>query len=91
MNSRLGAVTRLTQENSSGEKFEHRKLSKIQAFALFSPGAIASIGYADQELYLGLVVAGAAGLAMALPIALAITGLLVILALSYTQVIQVIH
>jgi amino acid transporter len=33
-------------------------------------------------------VAGAAGLAMALPIALAITGLLAILALSYTQVIQ---
>lgn len=79
---------RLTQENQSGGQFEHRKLSKIQALAAFSPDAIASIGYADQEIYLGLVVAGAAGLAMALPVALAIAGLLAILALSYTQIIQ---
>jgi amino acid transporter len=63
-------------------------LSKIEALAAFSPDALASIGYADQEVYLGLVVAGAVGLSQALPIALAITGLLAILALSYTQIIH---
>jgi amino acid transporter len=70
------------------ESSEQRKLTKLQALAAFSPDALASIGYADQEIYLGLVVAGAVGLAMALPIALAIIGLLAILALSYTQIIQ---
>src|SRR5208337_4958881 len=81
--------TSLTQESSSADaQLEHRKLSKLQALAAFSPDALASIGYADQEIYLGLVVAGAVGLAMALPIALAITGLLAILALSYTQIIR---
>jgi amino acid transporter len=49
---------------------------------------LASLGYADQEIYLGLVIAGSLGLAFALPIALAITGLLAILALSYYQIIQ---
>ena len=71
----------------SGET-EHRKLNKIQALAAFSPDALASIGYADQEIYLGLVIAGSLGLIYALPIALAITGLLAILALSYYQIIQ---
>lgn len=80
---------RLSQEISLPiEDASNRKLSKLQALAAFSPDALASIGYADQEIYLGLVVAGAVGLAMALPIALAITGLLAILALSYTQIIQ---
>jgi hypothetical protein len=50
--------------------------------------ALVSIGYADQEIYLGLLVAGSVGLAMAIPIALAISGFLAILALSYTRIIQ---
>ena len=80
---------RLTEQSSSTMgNSEQRKLTKLQALAAFSPDALASIGYADQEIYLGLIVAGAVGLAMALPIALAITGLLAILALSYTQIIQ---
>ena len=80
------ACDRLSSVTST--ESEHRKLTKLQALAAFSPDALASIGYADQEIYLGLVVAGAVGLAMALPIALAIIGLLAILALSYTQIIQ---
>ena len=66
----------------------HKGLSKIQALAAFSPDALASIGYADQEIYLGLVIAGSLGLVYALPIALAITGLFAILALSYYQIVQ---
>ncbi|HUK50462.1 MAG TPA: APC family permease [Terriglobales bacterium] len=84
----FGVLGLAQQDSSIAEGTEHRRLTKIQALAAFSPDAIASIGYADQEIYLGLVVAGAVGLAMALPIAMAITGLLAILALSYTQIIQ---
>ena len=67
---------------------ELRTLSKIQALAAFSPDALASIGYADQEIYLGLVIAGSVGLSLAFPIALTITGLLILLAVSYYQIIQ---
>lgn len=65
-----------------------RRLNKIRALAAFSPDALSSIAYANQEIYLGLVVTGAAGLAMSFPIALAITALLAIVALSYAQTIR---
>ena len=68
---------------AAGEK----RLGKIQALAVFSPDALSSIAYANQEIYLGLVLAGTAGLSLAFPIALTIAGLLVILALSYYQTI----
>jgi amino acid transporter len=66
---------------------ERRQLSILQALAAFSPGALASIAYANQEIYLGLVVAGSAGLAFTFPLGLAITGLLITVALSYFQII----
>jgi amino acid transporter len=65
-----------------------RRLNKVRALAAFSPDALSSIAYANQEIYLGLVVAGSAALSLALPIGLAITGLLVIVALSYYQTIH---
>lgn len=65
-----------------------KRLNKLRALAAFSPDALASIAYANQEIYLGLVVAGAAGLAFAWPIALAIGSLLAIVALSYFQTIH---
>ncbi|MCX6659675.1 MAG: APC family permease [Candidatus Bathyarchaeota archaeon] len=68
-------------------QFAHKKLNKIRALAAFSPDALSSIAYANQELYLGLLVAGSAGLSQSLPIALVITGLLTIVALSYFQTI----
>ncbi|NPV65901.1 MAG: APC family permease [Anaerolineae bacterium] len=64
------------------------RLNKVRALAAFSPDALSSIAYANQEIYLGLVVAGAAGLAYMLPIGLAITALLAIVALSYSQALQ---
>lgn len=67
---------------------EEKRLNKIRALAAFSPDALSSIAYANQEIYLGLVVAGSAGLSLSLPIALAITGLLTLLALSYFQTIH---
>src|SRR5512139_604692 len=66
----------------------HERLDKIRALAALSPDALASVAYANQEIFLGLMVAGAAGLAYSWTIALAIAGLLVILALSYMQTIS---
>ncbi len=65
-----------------------KRLNKIRALAAFSPDALSSIAYANQEIYLGLVVAGTAGLSLAWPIGLAITGLLVIVTISYIQTIE---
>jgi amino acid transporter len=69
------------------QQLAHKRLSKVQALAAFSPDALSSIAYANQEIYLGLVIAGSAGLALSWPIGLAITGLLVLVAISYYQTI----
>ena len=68
-------------------ELETERLNKIRALAAFSPDALSSIAYANQEIYLGLVVAGAAGLVYSWPIALVIVGLLAIVTLSYNQTI----
>lgn len=68
---------RLTQE----------RLSNFRALAALAPDALSSIAYANQEIFLGLVVAGSAGLDYSWHVALAIALLLAILALSYTQTI----
>jgi len=65
-----------------------KKLNKIRALATFSPDALSSIAYANQEIYLGLVIAGAAGLTLAWPIGVAITAVLAIAAISYYQTIH---
>ncbi len=64
-----------------------QRLNKIRALAVFSPDAFSSIAYANQEIYLALVLAGSLGLARALPISLMIAALLAIVALSYYQTI----
>ena len=70
------------------KQFAAQQLNKVRALAAFSPDALSSIAYANQEIYLGLVVAGSAGLAFAWPIGLAIVGVLVVAAISYFQTIH---
>jgi amino acid transporter len=65
-----------------------KRLNKIRALAAFSPDALSSIAYANQEIYLGLLIAGSAGLSLAWPIGLTITGVLAIVAVSYFQTIH---
>jgi amino acid transporter len=67
---------------------EHRQLNKIRALAAFSPDALSSIAYANQEIYLGLVIAGSAGLSQSIPIGLAIIAILTVVALSYLQTVH---
>ena len=69
------------------QQLVHERLNKVRALASFSPDALSSIAYANQEIYLGLLVAGSAGLLLAWPTALAIAGLLLLVALSYFQTI----
>src|SRR5512138_3474756 len=70
------------------EMMAEKKLNKARALAAFSPDALSSVAYANQEIFLGLVAAGAAGLSFQFPIAVAITLLLGIVALSYSQTIR---
>ena len=70
------------------EMMAEKRLNKVRALAAFSPDALSSVAYANQEIFLGLVIAGSAGLSFQFPIALAITLLLGIVALSYAQTIR---
>jgi amino acid transporter len=70
------------------QQLGEKRLNKIRALAAFSPDALSSIAYANQEIYLGLVVAGSAGLVLAWPIGLTIIGVLIIVAISYYQTIH---
>lgn len=69
------------------QRMAHEKLDKIRALAAFSPDALSSIAYANQEIFLGLALMGAAGLNFMWPIGIVIAVLLGILALSYAQTI----
>jgi len=70
------------------EMLAEKRLNKVRALAAFSPDALSSVAYANQEIFLGLVIAGASGLSLQFPIAIGITLLLVIVALSYAQTIR---
>jgi amino acid transporter len=66
----------------------HERISKRVALAVFSSDPISSTAYATEEILLVLVFAGTAATALALPISIAIAGLLGILVLSYRQIIK---
>jgi amino acid transporter len=78
------------------EEMEHQAVSKKVGLAVFASDNLSSVAYATQEIL--MVLAGAAALAaseaarrdvfgLAVPISVAIVGLLVLLALSYRQTI----
>jgi amino acid transporter len=69
------------------ERQEHSRLPKILALPVFASDAISSSVYATQEILLALSVAGTAALAWTLHISLAISILLIIVAISYTQTV----
>ncbi len=70
------------------EEQAHQRLTKTKALAIFSSDALSSVAYATEEILLVLVAASAAALHLSMPIALTITGLLVIVAISYYQTIH---
>jgi amino acid transporter len=66
----------------------HERLRKRVALAVFSSDALSSVAYATEEILLILVLTGTAALHLSVPIALAITALLAIVAISYQQTIH---
>src|SRR3990170_2007866 len=69
-------------------KQEHQLLPKILALPVFASDALSSTAYATEEMMLVLVVAGAAALAYAIPIGVAISCLLAIVITSYRQTVR---
>src|SRR5262245_2956383 len=65
----------------------HQKISKVVALAVFSSDALSSCAYATEEILIALSAAGAAAMVYGLPIAIAISTLLAIVAFSYRQTI----
>src|SRR5688572_23365832 len=65
----------------------HERISKRVALAVFSSDPISSTAYATEEMLLVLVIAGTAAIGLALPLAAGVAVLLLILVLSYRQVI----
>jgi amino acid transporter len=66
----------------------HQAIRKIVGLAVFSSDAMSSVAYATQEMFVILAAAGAMAYGIAVPISLAIVGLLAILTVSYEQTIH---
>jgi amino acid transporter len=63
------------------------RLSKIVALPIFSSNAISSVAYATEEILLVLILAGTAAVAWSIPVSLAILFLVLVLTISYRQII----
>lgn len=70
------------------EAAAEQTIGKLVGLAVFSSDAMSSVAYGPQELMLILAAAGAGAIHLALPIVLAIVGLLMILTFSYEQTIH---
>lgn len=65
----------------------HERLSKTIALAIFSSNAISSVAYATEEILLVLMLAGTAAVAWSIPVSLSILFLVLVLTISYRQII----
>ena len=65
----------------------HQTISKTVGLAVFASDSLSSVAYAGGEILLILAVLGASYYWMAIPITVAICGLLILLTLSYRQTI----
>jgi amino acid transporter len=66
----------------------HERLTKLKALAVFSSDNISSSAYATEEMMRILVVAGAGGIALTMPLTLVIVAVLAVVATSYRQTIK---
>ncbi|MEX1255189.1 MAG: APC family permease [Dehalococcoidia bacterium] len=64
------------------------RLSKLKALAIFSSDMLSSSAYATEEILLVLLLVGTSYFYLSVPIALTISLLVVVVALSYSQVIR---
>ena len=66
---------------------EEEKLNSFQSLAIFGSDAISSSVYASEEILLGLMFAGTVLFSASLPIAVAISTLILIVSLSYKEIL----
>lgn len=66
----------------------HERLTNMQGLAIFGADALSSTAYATEEILLVLATVGASLSYISIPIALSIFGLIVLVAISYHQVIH---
>src|SRR5437763_12906828 len=66
---------------------QHERLSRVTGLAVLSSDALSSVAYATEEIMRVLVLAGAAALSIASPIAFIIATILAIVVFSYRQTI----
>ncbi|MBS0152944.1 MAG: APC family permease [Nitrospira sp.] len=66
----------------------HERLSKTIALAIFSSNAISSVAYGTEEILLVLILAGPAAVAWSIPVSFAILFLVLMLTISYRQIIH---
>jgi amino acid transporter len=76
-----------TGKLSGGPRRREHTLSTAGGLSALSLDALSSVAYGPEAMMLVLIAAGASALRFTLPITLVITGMLVLLVISYTQVI----
>jgi amino acid transporter len=84
----LDAKDTFVGTSMSSARLAEERLSKKVALAIFSSDALSSTAYATQEILLILVLAGTGAITYSMPIATAITALLFIVVVSYSQLIK---
>jgi amino acid transporter len=67
---------------------QHERLSRVTGLAVLSSDALSSVAYATEEVLRVLVLAGAAAITFATPIAFVIAAILAIVVFSYRQTIH---
>ena len=72
----------------TSEKLDEQLLPKKRALPIFASDALSSVAYAPQELVMILLVGGTAFLAFTPAVALAVVVLLIVVVLSYRQLIK---
>lgn len=84
--ARAGIRRVLVGRPLASEEEIRERLSKKKALAIFSSDAISSSAYATEEILRALLLGGLAALSLGLPIAIVISVLLGVVAISYRQV-----
>ncbi|WP_442941262.1 APC family permease [Nocardia sp. NBC_00403] len=79
-------VDRRMRRHQRGDKY---RLTAIGGLAALSLDALSSVAYGPEAIVLVLIAAGAAAVSWTLPVSLAIAALLLVLVVSYRQVIAV--
>ena len=67
----------------------HERLTKVTGLAVLSSDALSSVAYATEEILRVLMIGGLAAMAYSRTISLLIAGLMIVVAFSYRQTIQV--